>query len=416
MFSALSLLALLVLSITGLPVEVPNSRITLPMTRRLKFSNSTNLVQHDEARVAVLRDYSTHGRRYHINLQNSDSIYVVSVGIGNPSTNYHLIVDTSSAVTWVGASTPYMRTSSSFNTGEPIRKGYGPDAFFGTLWTDAVTLLDDFTATRMPIGVLSNPRGFVHDGILGIGPVGATHGTLPNHPRDALPTITECLYTQHVIQPLIGIFFRPTALDGNDDGQLSFGQLDPTMYIDNVGFTLIVIVLFQWYHPHPPSSHYWGFDQRITYGAEPILDQTAGILDSGLTFIAIAPCVYLESASNKDAYDRYRTATGANLDAATGLLTITLAQYNNLLDLNFHIGEEVYSLKPNAQIWPRSINQAVNGIDGAIYLVVKNLGIPDGGCNFLLGYAFLQRFYTVLDGRFSRIGFAKTRFTDAGTN
>ncbi|KAG2352473.1 acid protease [Suillus spraguei] len=381
MFSALFLLALLALSTTGLPVEVPNSRITLPMTRRLKFSNSTNLVQHDEARVAALRDYSTHGRRYHINLLNSDLIYVASVGIGNPSTNYRLIVDTSSAVTWVGASTPYMRTSSSFNTEEPIRKAYGPNVFVGTLWTDAVTLLDGLTVTRMPIGVLSNPRDFVHDGILGIGPQGLTRGTLPNRLGDTFPTITNRLYTQHAIQPLIGIFFRPTALDLNDDGQLSFGQLDLTMYIDDIGFT-------------------------ITYGARPILDQTAGILDSGLTFIAIAPCVYLE----------YRTATGANLDAATGLLTITLAQYNNLLDLDFHIGEEIYSLKPNAQIWPRSINQLINGIDGAIYLVVRNLGRHDDGCNFLLGYVFLQRFYTVLDKRFSRIGFAKTRFTDAGTN
>ncbi|KAG2354058.1 aspartic peptidase domain-containing protein [Suillus spraguei] len=397
MFSALFLLALLALSITGLPVEVPNSRITLPMTRRLKFSNSTNLVQHDEARVAALRDYSTHGRRYHIDLQNSDSVYVVSVGIGNPSINYHLIVDTSSAVTWVGASTRYMPTTTSFNTEQPIRKDYGTIAFVGTLWTDAVTLLNGLTVTSVPIGV-SNPRGFVHDGILGIGPVGLTRGTLPNSLRDTFPTITDRLYTQHAIQPLIGIFFRPTALDRNDDGQLSFGQVDSTMYIDNVGFTGITHT--------PRSSHYWGFDQRITYGAEPILDQTAGILDSGLTFIAISPY----------AYDRYRTATGGVLDGATGLLTISLAQYINLRDLNFHIGGEVYSFKPNAQIWPRFINRAINGIDGAIYLVIRSLSRHDDGCNFLLGYVFLQRFYTVLDGRFSRIGFAKTPFTNAETN
>ncbi|KAG2351431.1 hypothetical protein BDR07DRAFT_1444360 [Suillus spraguei] len=58
-----SLLALLDLSVMGSPVEVRNSTITLPMTRRLTFSNVTDLLRHDEALVAALREYNTHGRR-----------------------------------------------------------------------------------------------------------------------------------------------------------------------------------------------------------------------------------------------------------------------------------------------------------------------------------------------------------------
>ncbi|KAG2361091.1 hypothetical protein BDR07DRAFT_1288061 [Suillus spraguei] len=341
-----------------------------------------------------------HGQRVHIHgLENTDFTYLVSVGIGNPPTTYKLIVDTSSAITWVGASTRYNPTVTSFDTQEPIGLEYGPIAFVGTQWTDTVTLAYGVTATRMPIGVASNSWGIADDGILGIGPEGLTLGTLPNRPRDTFLTITQSLYTQRVIwQPLIGIFFRPSTIDTNDDGQLSFGGVDSALYIDIVEYTAITLT--------PPSSRYWGFDQTITYGDRTILDHTAGILDSSITFIGIASY----------AYDRYRDATGGNLDAATGLLTITLAQYNNLLNLDFHIGQEVYSLKPNAQIWPRFLNSAINGADDAIYLVVRNLGPPNGGCDFLLGYVFLQRFYTVLDERFSRIGFAKTLFTGATTN
>ncbi|KAG2361484.1 acid protease [Suillus spraguei] len=400
MFFAASLLALLASSTMGSPVEARNSRITLPMTRRLEFCNSTNLVQHDEARVAALRDYSAHSRRAHIyGLENTHFTYLISVGIGNPPTTYKLMIDTSSAITWVGASTQYVPTVTSFDTGEAIWQEHGSIVLIGTQWTDTVTLAHGVTVTRMPIGVASHPMGVNIDGILGIGPAGLTLDALLNRPRDTFQTITGYLYHQHVIwQPLVGISFQPSTVD-TDDGQLSFGETDPGLYTGDLRFTPTTLTF--------PSSRYWGFDQRITYGPRIILGLTAGIIDSSSTFIWLA----------SDAFDRYRVETGGNLDAATRLLTITPAQYDNLLDLDFHIGLEIYSLTRNAQIWPRPLNYAINGVDGAIYLVVQSIGIPFGGTfDFVLGCVFLQRFYTVLDRAFDRIGFAKTVFTDATTN
>lgn len=55
-----------------------------------------------------------------------------------------------------------------------------------------------------------------------------------------------------------------------------------------------------------------------------------------------------------DAFTKYKRATGAVADSATGLLRITQAQYNSLQNLNFNIGGTTYSLTPNAQIWPVS--------------------------------------------------------------
>jgi cathepsin E len=76
-----------------------------------------------------------------------------------------------------------------------------------------------------------------------------------------------------------------------------------------------------------------------------------------------------------------------------------------------------YALTPNAQIWPRSLNTAINGTASSIYLVVIDSGSPSGkGLDFVNGYAFLERFYSVHDTDNNRIGFATTPFTRAHTN
>lgn len=91
-----------------------------------------------------------------------------------------------------------------------------------------------------------------------------------------------------------------------------------------------------------------------------------------------------------DAYDKYQSATGATLDNNTGLLTITSEQYDNLQTLNFKIGSTSYSLTPNAQIWPRSLNADIGGDSNNIYLVVSDLGSNSGsGLDFVNGYSFL---------------------------
>lgn len=110
-----------------------------------------------------------------------------------------------------------------------------------------------------------------------------------------------------------------------------------------------------------------------------------------------------------------------------GLLEITSDQFNQLKNLDFHIGQKTYSLTPNAQIWPRSLNTKIGGKDGSIYLVVSDLGSTAAGINFINGYTFLwveflqlfllvshvrfrcrQRFYSVYDTTNDRVGFATT--------
>ena len=100
-----------------------------------------------------------------------------------------------------------------------------------------------------------------------------------------------------------------------------------------------------------------------------------------------------------------------------GLLKITSAQFKALQNLNFKIGSQTYSLTPNAQIWPRSLNAFLGGTSDGIYLIISDLGSNSGqGLDFINGYTFLERFYSVFDTTNNQLGFATTAFTTATTN
>ncbi|KAG2067295.1 family A1 protease [Suillus decipiens] len=391
MFPAASLLTFLLLavSITGSPVEVRNSPVTLPIVGRLHYANGTvSLLQHDRARAAVLRDSTTHGLPGSTPVTNYGVYYVAAVDIGSPPRAYNLVVDTGSSNTWVGASAKYVVTKTSVNTHQPVKVGYGSGAFAGTEYLDTVTLGKGLTITKQSIGVASTSSGFSDgvDGILGLGPVDLTQTTLTNSPEKTIPTVTQNLHSQGTtLLDVVSIFFEPSSSKAETKGGLIFGEIDTSKFTGDIGYTPITTT--------SPASTYWGINESITYGSETILSSTA------------------------DAFVKYQSATGATPDKTTGLLTISSAQYKALKNLDFHAGQKIYTLTPNAQIWPRSLNSKVGGISDVIYLVVSDIGSPSGqGLDFVQGYTFLQRFYSVFDATNQRVGFAQTSFTDATTN
>ncbi|KAJ7849362.1 hypothetical protein B0H14DRAFT_3452498 [Mycena olivaceomarginata] len=115
-----------------------------------------------------------------------------------------------------------------------------------------------------------------------------------------------------------------------------------------------------------------------------------------------APTLWCPCGTN--GFTKYKSATGGIADA---LLRIIVAQFAALQNLNFVIGGVTYALAPNAQIWPRALKTAIGGSASSIYLV---------GLDFINGYAFLERFYSVFDTGNKRIGHTTTLFTTATTN
>lgn len=92
--------------------------------------------------------------------------------------------------------------------------------------TDTVSLSPSLVIQNQSIGVATTAQGFQGvDGILGIGPVDLTQGTVSN--TSAVPTVTDNLFAQGSIpQNSIGIFYQPTTEEGANNGELSFGSVD----------------------------------------------------------------------------------------------------------------------------------------------------------------------------------------------
>ncbi|TFY71569.1 hypothetical protein EVG20_g1455 [Dentipellis fragilis] len=417
--------------------------MSLPFTTRIIQTGARDILAHDRARAQkLLAGLHPHGpaafhavelrrrsKRHHhkggatgggstggagsdpsggdagdsIDVTDAAVTYTASVGVGSPATQYTLLIDTGSSNTWVGAGQKYTRTSTSKSTGQKVNVSYGSGSFSGTEYTDQVTLSSELVIQNQSIGVASTAQGFDDvDGILGIGPVDLTEGTVGSN--QPVPTVTDNLFSQGTIgTESIGISYVPTTdSSGNAsvNGELDFGSVDTSKITGDVNYVPITST--------SPASQYWGIDQTISYGSDgsPILN-SSGIVDTGTTLILIAT----------DAFQEYQRATGAKLDQSTGLLTVTESQFNNLQSLFFNVGGVSYELTPNAQIWPRSLNSTLGGNENDIYLVVSDLGSQSGqGLDFINGFTFLQRFYSVFDTTNSQVGLATTPFTDATTN
>lgn len=401
--SSLLTTIVLALAVSATPVVVRENTVTLPFAKRATSSSAgpLRLLERDQARAAHLKargqsDLSARATGS-IAATNGAEDYTVQVTVG--ASTYTLLVDTGSSNTWIGAASAYQPSSDSVDTRDSVSVSYGSGSFSGTEYEDTVKI-GGLTISKQSFGVASQSQGFDGvDGIIGIGPTDLTEDTVDG--VNTVPTVTDNLYAQGSISAaVVGVSFEPTTSDSDTNGELTFGGTDSSKYTGSITYTPLTTT--------SPASEYWGIDESITYGSDTtILDSTAGIVDTGTTLILIA----------SDAYSRYQSATGAKEDEDTGLLRLTTSQYNKLESLYFNIGSESYELTANAQIWPRSLNSAIGGSSSDIYLVVNSIGTPSGeGLDFINGYTFLERYYSVFDTGNSQVGFATTSYTTATSN
>jgi hypothetical protein len=199
------------------------------------------------------------------------------------------------------------------------------------------------------------------------------------------------------------------------------------------GNTMLILA---WHSPITdtfPSKMYWGVDASFHYGKADsnspytLLENTVGIVDTGTTlfyiatrklFVILTPTryVYKIISPTLDAYNRYVRHTGAVFDEDTGLLRISKEKYHKLQSFFLDIGGNTYELIPNAQIWPRALNEFLGGKKDSIYLIMQDIGKPIPGLDFIAGMVFLERFYSVYDTQNNRLGLASTKYTKAKVN
>ncbi|KAH8109685.1 family A1 protease [Phellopilus nigrolimitatus] len=405
--SSFLVVALIALSVSATPAaQIREPNVSLPFVRRLNVSGST-LADKDRARAAHIistsraRSGTNKKRASSFDVTNAATTYVASIGVGSPATTYSLLIDTGSSNTWVGAGKAFVETSTSKETDNLMEVTYGSGFFLGIEFTDTVTLTEDLVITGQDIGVAEFSEGFEGvDGIIGIGPVDLTAGTVSD--GSTVPTVTDNLLSQGTISTeVIGVSFAPTQSDSITNGELTFGGTDPSKFTGSISFFPITTT--------SPSSEFWGIDQSITYGSAntTVLSSTAGVVDTGTTLVLIAT----------NAFDTYTSLTGATLDDSVGLLSISSADYANLESLFFNVGDSAFELTKNAQTWPRALNTAIGGAASDIFLIVGDIGTDSGeGLDFINGFTFLERFYSVFDTTNNRVGFATTEHTEDTSN
>ncbi|KAL4073369.1 aspartic peptidase domain-containing protein [Scleroderma yunnanense] len=394
---------------------MPNIVInSVPFATRLRIEayGAKELIQRDRARIASMLSgrvtdsavtLTMNARKDSPTVDVTDNgiVYTMSVGVGQPPTEYTLLVDTGSAITWVGAKKKYNPTSTSHDTGDSVDASYGFGSMSGKLYIDTVTLSPGLVVKKQSIGVARTAQGIRDvDGIIGLGPVDLTRGTVTGGRE--VPTVTDNLFSEGIIpSDSLGIFYAPLTKVGETTGEITFGGIDDSKITSEINYVPLTTT--------PPASFYWGIDQIVTYGKGiSILGNASGFVDTGATFLFFIA----------DAFNAYKEATGAYKDSTTGLLVITEAQYHALQSLFFHIGSVTYEFTPNAQIWPRALNSVLKGDSNKIYLVVVEIPSTGGidGIRFVNGFSWLQRFYSVCDSTNGRIGFATTHYTNANTN
>ncbi|KAJ3555660.1 hypothetical protein NM688_g2458 [Phlebia brevispora] len=413
-YSSLLAIVLAALAAAGNTTISRRSLLSLPFTKTINNTGIPNIVKYEQARLKAFKDGTygiptdSTGSTPSVSIPATDAgiVYSAPVGIGTPPTYYNLIVDTGSSNTWAGANpdSPYVVTSSTVDTGYYLLIAYGTGFLLSYEYNDTVTL-GSIALLNQGVGAKILSSDFEgQDGILGIGPLDLTLGKIPACQECTVPTVVDTAFDQGFISARsVAISFEPTDTAPVTNGEVTFGGVDPTKYYPDIVYTPVTDT--------PPSSQYWGINQSIAYNGQTILSTTAGVVDSGNTLLWLAT----------DAYTAYQNLTGAtevfNEDTEVYWLTVTEDQYNNLADLVFTIGGKDFALTPNAQIWPRNLNWAINGSDDVIYLIAQNTEAESGsGLDFVNGQSFLERFYSVFDTTNNQVGFAETPLTRAIIN
>ncbi|KAF8317977.1 acid protease [Clavulina sp. PMI_390] len=380
-FVALCLLAAVVDAIS-----IPSTRPAVSTRRAGSGRTSARaVVDRDLARISRFNaeKSKTSARSFSVVATNEDTVYVVPVTLCG--TVYYLIVDTGSANTWFGASTKVPATCDTSGGSHPFSISYGSGTVTGTERSGPITI-GSVTFTQS-FGVATSSSGFSgFDGVLGLGPVIETEGTVSG--LTTVPTVFDNLHSQGFISTeAVGIYFHPeNGSDTNDaNGELTFGGPDTSKYSGTLTYFPLVTA--------SPWSAYWSIAiASFSYGTT-VLQSTASdaIVDTATTLY------YIPTA----AYNKFLTAAGGKTDASSGLARFSTKPTANFITT---IGSVSYPLTPAQYLVPTA-QYTYFGLSSAYYYSWINDG-GSSGVNTIIGEKFLESYYSVFDVTNSRIGLA----------
>jgi hypothetical protein len=228
-----------------------------------------------------------------LDIEANDIGYIGTAQIGTPPRDFRFLMDSGSADLWVGSETctnsdtggdcgtshTFLgpRSSSSFiDTQEAFAVTYGAGSVSGTKVADTVSVAG-LTLSGHVFGVATQEsdefadNGKPFDGIMGLAQSGLS--------RQQVQTIPEALATAGLINAPIVSYRLSRLVDGKNDGQATFGGVDPAHAVAGTTVTLNNVA----------TNGFWEAPMTVSVGGADIgLGPRSAILDTGTTLI-VAP-------------------------------------------------------------------------------------------------------------------------------
>ncbi|KAJ7636404.1 putative cathepsin E [Roridomyces roridus] len=388
-------IGLVTASVVSLDQRAPLT-ITVPLKKISTITNTSHLVANDYARLQHHHSKHSGNATTRVALgeasaTNELNAYIAQTKVG--SQTFDLVVDTGSSNTWVGSDTKFIAGSTGNNTGNAVEVDYGSGGFIGDEYTDAVSI-GGTGVKQQSIGVAQLAIGFDGvDGILGLGPVELTQGTVQG--VSEVPTFMQTLVSEGVIaQNILGISFAPIqgSAPESTNGVLTFGGVDSKLFKGNITYT-------------PRIPPFWGISaSSFKFGANSLgPNSTAaylGFVDTGTTLILLPGPVFTA----------FLTVSNASVDPSTGFVAFP-ANAKPTQDISFVMGGTMFTMTPEQYLLPQaqyafwgiSAQQAQASGGYALFGNAETAGAPAG---FVLGMSFLEFFYSVYDAENDRVGLA----------
>lgn len=326
-------------------------------------------------------------------LTNSfDTSYHGQISLGNPPQQFTVVFDTGSADFWIPGvkctsiacithSLFYPQSSNSYlHNGTEFSIEYGTGSVHGEMGTDELVIGDVLRIPRQQFGMATKLPGSTFlgtpfDGILGLG--------FSNLSRSgAKPPFYNMLEQALIDLPIFSFWLTREKLDPNKGGMVTFGGYDPTKYVGDLCWIPLI------------RKGYWELLlSSLQIQNKSLNIKHKAIIDTGTSLITCPSNIA----------DMINKSIGA-VNEDVGIWTVDCARVSHLPTIGFSFGDKVFSLPPQDYIVKidKICISAFNGMSTD----------EDDGSMWVLGDAFLRRYYAVFDMGENRIGFALTKQTD----
>ncbi|KAJ2920137.1 hypothetical protein MD484_g319, partial [Candolleomyces efflorescens] len=310
--------------------------------------------------------------------------YFTEISLGNPPQSFKVILDTGSSNLWVPSvqctsiacflHTKYdsSQSSSYKANGTEFKIQYGSGSMEGFVSNDVLTI-GDLTIKNQDFAEATKEPGLAFafgkfDGILGLA-----------YDRISVNHITPPFYSM-INQKLLDspVFSFRIGTSEEDGGEAIFGGIDDTAYTGKLHYVPV------------RRKAYWEVElEKVTFGDDELeLENTGAAIDTGTSLIALPT----------DMAEMLNTQIGAK-KSWNGQYQLDCSKIPSLPELSFYFGGKPYALQGSDYVLnvQGTCISAFQGLD---------LNLPDGSSIWIVGDAFLRKYYTVYDLGNDAVGFA----------